>query len=266
MSITVDHFIKTGSSHNICEDYIISGQTPAPHVILADGCSASDQTEMGSRILVYLSKQFLKYRKDCLDKIDYFEMGNWVIQNAENVVRRLGLGRTCLDATLIVSYLSGNRIFVHMYGDGFIIHRRPGEDIWILNVSFTGNAPYYLSYRLDPGRALLYHEKQYHMNIGNQPRPCDAPVSLNFPIEADATLLVASDGIDSFIDDCGRKKNYHDYLCEFTEFKNFKGEFLKRRMKKAIKTLERKGFTHYDDISAGAFLIKPEFGINPTGG
>jgi len=256
MSITVDHYIKTGSSHNICEDYIISGLAPVPHVILADGCSASDQTEMGSRILVYLARQFLKYRNDCLAKIDYFEMGSWVIQNAENVVRWLGLGRTCLDATLIVSYLLDNRIFVHMYGDGFIIHKRPGEDIRILNVSFSGNAPYYLSYRIDPGRASLYQEKRYHMNLNQQPCPYDAPVSLNFPIEADATLMVASDGIDSFIDDCGRKKNYHDCLSEFTEFKNFKGEFLKRRMNKAIKTLERKGFKHYDDISAGAFLIK----------
>jgi hypothetical protein len=140
MNITVDHFIKTGYSHCTCEDYIISGYTPVPHVILADGCSASAQTEMGARILVYLSRQFLKYRKEFLDKIDYFDMGKWIIHNAENVARWLGLVNTCLDATLIVAYLRGKRIFVHMYGDGFIIYRHPGEDIRIVTVSFSDNA------------------------------------------------------------------------------------------------------------------------------
>jgi hypothetical protein len=93
------------------------------------------------------------------------------------------------------------------------------------------------------------------MNLDNQPFPCNAPVSFNFPIEANTILMVASDGIDSFVNNTGRKKNLHDCVSNFIEFKNFKGEFLKRRMKKAVKTLEHIGFKHYDDISAGAFLM-----------
>lgn len=256
MNISVDHFTKTGYSHKVCEDYIISGQKPVPHIILADGCSASEKSEMGARILTYMARQFLNYRSKCLDKIEYFDMGNWIIHNAENIARWLGLNRSCLDSTLIIAYLWKDRIFVHVYGDGFIFFKIPGEDIKIIPVTFSCNAPYYLSYRIDPDRKTLYKNNDHCINIGKHSYPFHSPVSRNFEIETGSILMVASDGIDTFIDDSGRKKKPHDLLADFIQFKNFKGAFLKRRMKKAIQMLENKGFKHYDDISAGVFLIQ----------
>ncbi len=81
--INIDTFLKIGDQHKICEDYIIQGTDQVPLLILSDGCSSSDNTEMGARILCYLAKQYLFYRAGYLHDLDYYQMGLWVIHNAE---------------------------------------------------------------------------------------------------------------------------------------------------------------------------------------
>ena len=58
-NINVDHYMTIGSSHQVCEDYIISGTEPFPYIILSDGCSSSKDTDIGARILAQCAKNYL---------------------------------------------------------------------------------------------------------------------------------------------------------------------------------------------------------------
>ena len=159
--IATDIFIEIGSQHKVCEDYIISGMEPEPYIILADGCSSSNDTEMGARILCHLAKQYLRYRSDDLHNIDHKKMGRWIIHNAEMAARQMGLKVSCLDATLIVSFFIDGEVKIFMYGDGVVVIKS-GNDIEYFKIDFSSNAPYYLSYLIDDQTlpSLRRREKQ----------------------------------------------------------------------------------------------------------
>jgi hypothetical protein len=265
--INIDTFLKIGDSHRVCEDYIVSGQNPVPYIILSDGCSSSNNTEMGARILCHLAKQYLKYRGDNLYDLDYNKMGSWIIHNAELTARQLGLKISCLDATLIVSFELDGVITVFMYGDGVVVAKNGLGIIQADYIEFTNNAPYYLSYLIDEFRDEIYHEnknsKTLHEVFDNVSNSCfnelayDAKVVLKYSINAHPNIFICSDGIQSFIkkDPSKRDDNIplHHVLPNMMAFKNVKGEFLKRRLKRALKQFEDSGLVHYDDLSIGAY-------------
>lgn len=262
--MTTDIFVEIGSQHKVCEDYIIQGYTPAPYIILADGCSSSNGTEMGSRILCHLAKQYLQYRADDLHELDYKKMGRWIIHNAEMSARQLGLSISCLDATLIVAYEIDNIIKLFMYGDGAIFIKE-GDVIKSWKIDFTGNAPYYLSYLIDDFRHDLYHREKHDLiitaeNTGVLPferLAYDYPLSFIFQKKDMDCLMISSDGMFSFIvDDPKRYKIIpaSDLIADFMTFKTIKGEYLKRRLNKALKKLNKSDINHYDDLSIGTFI------------
>ncbi len=266
--IQLDTFLKMGDQHKVCEDYIIKSTVSTPFIILADGCSSSNNTEMGARILCHLAKQFLSYRGNDvynLGGLGYHKMGSWIIHNAELTARQLGLTANCLDATLIVSYVTDNVVYVYIYGDGAVVTKDKKGSIQIDHIEFTNNAPYYLSYLLDESRDLIYHEnknqRSYHItqqngNTTSYNIAYDSKLILEYNLDRYPNIFICSDGIQSFIKkDPNQRDILHplEVLPNMMEFKTIKGEFLKRRMKRALKDLEEKGITHYDDLSIGAY-------------
>jgi len=263
--IATDIFLEIGSQHKVCEDYIIQGSKPEPFIILADGCSSSDDTEMGARLLCHLAKQYLRYRADDLHDIDYKKMGRWIIHNAEMTARQLGLKISCLDATLIVSYFIDNTIYVKMYGDGMVVIKR-GDTIEYFTVDFSNNAPYYLSYLVDDHRHELYHDLGNDLTITTNCggyEPMISTYAYDFPFEYTWNaneidgLFIASDGLSSFIDNNPTARTSHpagELLPDFMSFKGTKGEYLKRRMKKALRKLDDMGIVHFDDLSIGSYI------------
>ena len=269
---SVDHFLRIGTIHKICEDYIISGFDPIPFVILSDGCSSSYNTDMGSRILTHLAKEYLKNEIHDLDRLDYNKMGNWIIHNSGSIIRTMGLDKSCLDATLIISYIFNDLIYTYMYGDGFLITINLEDRISFFEVLYGNNAPYYLSYKIDSKRDNLYKNinptKTVNYTIPNNIKEskiyCVSTLeSYNsdfikiLPISDYKSVFIASDGLTSFINENGEKYDIDKVLEEVTSFKNIKGEFIKRRMgskKGVINTLQAKGISHYDDLSIGGFI------------
>lgn len=263
--MNIDHFLKIGDNHKMCEDYIISGVDPLPHVILSDGCSSSDNTEMGARLLCYLAKQYLSHRQG----IDYDMLGNWVIYNAEMLAKNLGLSNSCLDATLIVAVEIEKVIIVIMYGDGFVITKRKYSNdtigyTHIRKVKYKENAPFYLSYELDAEKTTKYFElfspnkeELFNGSLSNVSL-VDVPFVRSFNTDLYSTIFIASDGLESFLSDSGIKYDERQVVERFTSFKNLKGEFVKRRLKKAINEMEKEGYKHYDDISFGGFYFGEE--------
>ena len=265
--MNIDTFIEIGSQHKICEDYIISGNDPVPYVILSDGCSTSHNTEMGARILTHLAKQYLKYNADNLSDIDYWELGTWVIHNAEQTARQLGLSTSCLTATLIVAYRIDNRIRIMIYGDGGFITIDNYDNIEMRSIEFTKNAPYYLAYLIDSTRHTLYQNSDptktiiRHHADGSKTKTAvdyDRPLDFTIPTHIHPIILIASDGIDSFLKTESNGASTYlksdEIIKPCVAFKNFKGEFLKRRFNKQMITFSKNNIEHFDDLSIGAFL------------
>ena len=287
--INTDTYLKIGDQHKICEDYVISGEIPGEHpmkyVILSDGCSKSNKTEMGARILCYMAQQYIRYNYRGWPFLpDYKQMGQWIIHNAEMTARSLGLNRDCLDATLIISWVDSEpptaNIFI--YGDGFIILKGK-NGFQLFGVDFRpDNAPYYLSYELDPQRKQFYHEMKVSKilttnfsrgslasGFTEDQYAYDAAIIKRLDMDEYDSIVIASDGLGSFYSDNGPMepvKPVDSFKWIAPEFINFKGKknigsYLQRRVSKEIKLLIKEDIFHFDDISLGSYAQEePKYG------
>jgi len=262
--IQTDVYIDRGTTHSICEDYIISGNKPYPYVILSDGCSSSKNTDMGSRILCYLARQYFSYQHDNYQfpNLNYDEMGLYIIHNAEVVAKQMGLHRSCLNATLIIAYVYEGKYYIYTYGDGTFVFQDKSGALTVTEFEFTKNAPYYLGYKIDSGAMNAYHDLKQDLIIksningvaSQNEYAYDFKNLIVLNCDEFPRILLCSDGLSSFIHN---KINPVDPLIigkEFLLYKSTKGEFLKRRIKRALKNYNKDNIEHFDDLAVGAFI------------
>jgi len=273
MTISLDTFIEIGDQHKICEDYILQTFDPIPAIILSDGCSMSNNSEMGARILCYLAKQYLKYRGVDAEPLNYHKMGTWIIHNAELIAKQLGLNSSALDATLIVAYYMKNidKTIIYFYGDGCLI-LKDESGIILKSVDYLkmngdpSNSPYYLSYLINDKSNKNYKDLKLFKQVSTI---YEDGTNTKYDAEYDeetihligdhiSTILITSDGLKSFLkkESNGSKilLSPEDIIKVFVTFKNTNGEFLKRRLKTQMKSFLNVGISHFDDLSVGAFL------------
>ena len=270
--ILTDTFIEIGDQHKVCQDYIIQGDTPYPYLILADGCSSSKNSEIGAMVLCHLAKQYLKYRKDDLrNETFYSKAGDWIIHNAEMTIRQLGLSISSLYSTLIIAISFETYVEIHFYGDGFVVLKNQNETI-IKEINFSNNAPYYLSYKVDSKSNSIYESTKNEILLSSYSNnkhienlvhhfPHNYNLSLAFSHFNFESILISTDGLGSFITKDPTNSVVHkplDLIDGFINFKNTKGEFLKRRVGKYIKELNKQNIVHADDIAMGCFLKTEE--------
>jgi|WetSurSiteA1Bulk_404760.scaffolds.fasta_scaffold01237_2 hypothetical protein len=271
--VKIDDFLKTGKNHRVCEDYILSGNKPFPYIILSDGCSSSKNTEMGSKLLCYEARQLITTRTEDEIKIDKcVDTGSWVIHNAEVIARLLGLEKTSLDATLITAYKIGKAICISMYGDGIVLTQGKDDIITIFDINFSSNAPYYLSYTIDPKRDQEYYKMKNiqtitgtiirpngHFTISEDQRAYDHRETYSFLCSSYKAIMISSDGLKSFIKTTlAQQIILPDVVKELFSFKTTTGEFLKRRLGRMIQDYEKDNIFHYDDLSVGCFILEDE--------
>lgn len=273
MKIHIDHLLKIGKSHKVCEDYIISGYDPVPYIILSDGCSSSKDADIGARILCHVARQYLEHNWNSIDSIKDYEMGSFIIWRAEEMIRDFKLDITALDATLTVAYYNSNVLNVIMFGDGSVISIED-SNLQVATVEYTKNTPYYLSYKLDSERNKIYRDNNiikmvdihyYYTHVYDLVTGIidyDKPYITNhtFTPGKKKIIIICSDGISTFFNK-GQSKflSIVDLIRDFSSFKTLKGEFLQRRLlskKGAITKLEQQGYEHLDDLSIGAFVIQ----------
>ena len=281
--ITTDTFIEIGSQHKVCEDYIIAKDN---YIILADGCSRSENSDMGARILCYMAQQFMNYHS-MKPYVPGFhdQLGLWIIHNAEVTARHLGLKSTSLDATLLIAYQLEDHIHIHMFGDGCILLQLNTMEIFsmyeIYSIDFDKNMPFYLRYLIDEDGKANYHKQKISQYLKCKSvfrkddnevtdrgvldeTAYDNPTHFQYPISNFKSISICSDGIASFLDpDASPNSNklieIPSFIHEILGFKVTTGEFLKRRMNKYSKQLKKAGVEHYDDLSIGTFLIEESF-------
>lgn len=278
-----DVYFTIGKSHKVCEDYALAGSNKhrGSYAIISDGCSSSDHTDVGARLLCHTA----------CSALDLVASGF----NAVNVVVRASVGAhsvglpftECLDATLLgcfPQYTIRNldaewesKPLFHFYaaGDGVLAMRRRDTDVWeIVEIEFSREAPAYLRYLLN--NKLL---QQYFAIEGGAIRTLRF-YSFNGALNLKETItedlrdlyswddeywawqkglspkeydlgLVMSDGIRSITDRSGNSMGLEESLQRLLAFKGLGGEFITRRAKRFLRDLAADGYAPNDDLSVG---------------
>jgi len=243
-----DAYFAKGAAHTVCEDYAIAKFIGVdPIGVLSDGCSSSDNTDIGARILCQSYNNSIHY--------------------CEAITRLLNLHHSCLDATL----LKMNKNCIDIHGDGFGVFIQTDGTIHCYKVSLESGAPDYLSYNLNEKRKENYHnefpgkkklewytfkygESEFSLESVNQSSIFE-PITLMKSLECEM-MLIFSDGIETF----KNKKTlepipWQSVLLEMVNFKSVKGKFVQRRMKRYLKECEKNDIVHDDDVSMAAIYF-----------
>lgn len=270
--MNTDWYIDQGYSHKMCEDYAVVGEGFA---IVSDGCSSSEYTDIGARILCMSAKEiitrFLAEQKGPTPlKPDFLKA--YVIGRSESIIKNLGLPMACLNATLIIVYVHNNLIYTYMYGDGYIIVTYKDGKKKYIKSEFPENAPYYPSYSIDFASNILYKDQigEHYYKIEKSvesdkwysiKKPLVLPVVDCMTKNLVSNIVIATDGMGSFLDrsqGTAELISDMDIIEELTCFKLMKGEFIKRRAGKAMKKFKKNNIIHYDDLAIAGINIPEE--------
>jgi len=265
-------FIK-GDSHLICEDYATNYTSQNNlQVVLCDGCSSSQMTDVGARILALTSASYLP--------VDHPDNPEALLDRITGHLRYLladhafqSLPATVFDATLLMAKVVGNAVEIITVGDGVIAIKGKSGNLSILNLEYDKGYPRYLSYRLDAKRKELFLEKQSFLKINkygtylfkdedledNCVFSCVHSTDLedftmSYVIEDIEWIALMSDGVHSF--SCKKELiSMFKVVRELLKFKTFTGQFVQRRLNRFKKDCRKWGWEHYDDVSLAVLYL-----------
>jgi hypothetical protein len=288
-TFNTDSYIEIGNSHNVCEDHALNGTIhDIPFIVISDGCSSSKETDFGSRILthsfvksisgleLFKNSPFLKEDNKIL--LEFIK--NSVLSNIRTVCNLFNLPYDICDATLLFAFVLDDRLYWGLRGDGNIFIKFKNYSTWI-NIKFTSGAPYYLSYDLSNTRNMGYLSdplmgknnssiKRSIIDFSNSGKMLKTEDELSIKtvlfesisLDDFQYIMLSSDGMETY-------NHSHKRLCadpkpsqeeidslvpfsmieRFSAYKNFNGEFVKRRMKRLKQEINDIRAEHFDDIS-----------------
>jgi len=270
-----DVFFRMGSTHRVCQDYGLTlCDNNRPCVVISDGCSTAEDSDFGSRILARCSRPYI-YKDGVSDKV----LPSLILASATTCAAALTLPVESLSATLLIArYLEPDLIALLgsietvVVGDGVVAaHCIADDSIHCWEYRFPSGAPYYLRYDIDIATRNGYFQRfgnTYHVIkriLKNMTVVSETILEVNFNGSMVETLVfdlgrydtvaVMSDGITSFIDKKQISVQLPYILSEVMGFKNYEGDFVQRRLKRALKKFELQEFQHYDDLSIGAIAV-----------
>ena len=300
MNILSDSFYEIGHGHSVCQDYtlhkVISINDFENHIIiLSDGCSSSQNTEVGCKILARafscILTDIINTNPSIVFDEEYEHNISQIISNEfkqycldydfpYGILNSLDLNLECLDATIWILIASKNiitnkvEVFVIGFGDGeLIVKRKNSTQIFtdIYYVNYPSNAPYYINYLLDQKRQKQYLE-QFQKNcihgfisdslVSYQNLETEHFFSDIFSVklyqpETIISATICSDGLLSYnINNNTIQEQARWSLNRLVDFKNSTGPFLERRMRYLARKDLRDKISHFDDISAAGALIQ----------
>ncbi|MBE9562006.1 MAG: protein phosphatase 2C domain-containing protein [Proteobacteria bacterium] len=254
-----DHYYTIGSTHTVCEDYIIQGDIPTPFIVLSDGCSSSNGTDVGSQILALTTKQILETSENW--PLDYLEFGQLLIDTTLNVVTKLKLPEEVLDATVMLAFLEQDTIVVYIYGDGCILTKEHTGKINTIEIEFTHNAPYYLTYWNNKERLSEYADYEPNplllkdsIHSQSNPKPFQTQLVFRFPLQKYEYIAIASDGASQCINFHQQHKiPLQQIASDLLEFQDLNNNFVKLNTKKILQRYAQQTIYPVDDLSIGVF-------------
>ena len=289
-----DAFFRMGRTHTICQDYTRAGvvgpyplydeiEAGAPFAVLCDGCSSSEHTDIGARILVSATSARLASGQPFdLDGLPHKS----VLHLAQKAVEAIGLKASCLDATLLIAERQRNYVRATVIGDGAAVVLRRNGDAELHVIEHPHNAPFYPSYRLDLARHGAYLSAY---PVATRHRVLVRPAGGTWRLEHEGDLtppqnplhcwpkwpeiivprwscqmvMLLSDGAASFLKtvDTGTSKIQEpvplvDVVSELLNIKSFTGPFLQRRCQAFLdRFCVANRWQHADDFSAAAIYM-----------
>lgn len=267
MTSTCDSYYAIGRSHMVCQDVAdawIDGDG-LKHAMVSDGCSSSPMSEFGAALLVRAAR---------------YRGGGATIFKAREMAEACGVPLSCLDATIMTvrEWSADQTVYccrVDVWGDGVVLAKFRGRDEWaVCHIEFKKGAPAYQSYMLDGDRFTTYLKETedglrslvWHLRIAGEWRneAIDegqgvSPFIHHFMKRDFELVMVCSDGVGSFqrkVDGAFEPVPLLAVLDHVIDFKNYQGEFVKRRMRRFLMhEAPALGWHHDDDVSVAAIYM-----------
>ena len=277
-----DSSFYIGTSHEKCEDYT-SHQDNL--ILVSDGCSSAQKTDIGARIICESAKQHKAYQ---------FKKG-LLMPFCSRIIKMIGLPDECLYATLLTAYIENNQILIEAIGDGNIIIKTKDGILHILSMSYSKSAPYYMGYLIDKNNDFLwvsmennnfiitytkidledniFHKirstKDYRFNadtfVCNNSSFDFSPRknSITLPVENVEWVALSSDGLNSFykrdIEVDGINSYYQpvehiSVIKELMKINNTNGRFVQRRVNRFRKRCNDLNWHNEDDVSLAVLV------------
>jgi len=248
--MNTDHYFAIGKSHKVCQDYAYSGKNSAGNhvVVVSDGCSASPDTDFGARFLV--RSAVICGAQTKLGTPNYEEVlirsAIWCASQAHTGLRLLP---QCLDATILYLEVIDDEVVIVTAGDGIIFAIDHNNELEYWNIEYPSGAPFYPSYLLDEkryDRYIVEHGDKSLIQYGSESTKLEHEGMFHlstFRKDNYKFIGVASDGVLTC--DMPMKET----IKQLTAFKNTKGDFVKRRMRRFLKDCAKNNIDPTDDIS-----------------
>lgn len=255
-----DSFFTIGKAHQVCEDFAVQGESPIPFIVICDGCSASAHSDVGARILALTSKHIVENATNW--PLNYLSFGQQLIIEALHIVKGMEVTIEALDSTVVLAFLHQSALQVYMYGDGALFFKDQAGHLSTLEVSFTHNAPFYLSYWLDKMRQEEYAKCEPKpliikdsVNGSSKPLSFKTSLSFNFALEKFPTVAIASDGVAQCLDLVRSEKLPLARVGnDLLDFKKISGDFVKQHCQQVLINYAKQRIFPLDDLSVGVFV------------
>lgn len=264
MKVNGDSFFTIGNHHVVegipCQDYALTCERPGGGylAVVSDGCSASPDTDIGSRVMCHTLRQ--KFRQYESVKT----LANSMRETCETMVQTFGLPREFMDATLCYAIYKPrpnnlSDIEVTIIGDGsFYVTNRDGSTEFY-TIDWALNMPPYLSYNFDEmrkysliatgqtGTLVKVFDTGFATIEGG---PVSMHHSLNeeliytFSSEHVLSVSLMSDGVGQITGEFPS-----DVADDLNSFKNYEGIFVKRRALRMLGEYAKFGHIPMDDLS-----------------
>jgi len=277
----IDTYFEIGDSHLNCEDYALHGTIDSmEYGIIADGCSSAEHSEIGAQILCHVARYYIEfyYQTGIFFKLPLRDMvlllEGSIRKRADELRKLYPITPEALQATLMAIIKIKNTNFLFVWGDGIVIERYASPDNHsirqnlITKIEYAENTPFYLvtdekryksffkSKGIEEPKKIIEtftndqkrHETEGHFNL---------PYMFKFDKEINLkSITICTDGILSYMNENKKPIDFLTIAPEFTKFKSTTGEFVKRRMSFFKKSVDKKQWTHYDDIATATIIME----------
>lgn len=126
MKFEISHGFIQGETHTVCEDYATSTKVMGtdlslpwnPLVVVADGCSAVEDSDVGARIAALVTKRALArmVAGEYVPTPD--ELAGEILTKMSGAAEALGVPVTCCAATVLAAFVLNGMGHVYVFGDG----------------------------------------------------------------------------------------------------------------------------------------------------
>ena len=280
--MNTDFYYEIGHSHTICEDYALSGQFDlgVAFAIVCDGCSSSDNVDVGARVLAHSAQKGLKYVGKAFECVKASNLFLPIIKESDKVIQSLEVNPYCLDSTLLAAIADDKTVKFYVFGDGFVVVKKKDGKTEFAQIEFPSGAPYYCSYFLNDIRLSKYESEFgtkakltfYELQDG----VAQFENSIDFSNYDDfydkisealcdkwklsdiESVSLSSDGIATYekkLENSIEQTPMGMTISMATNYKGFSGHFVERRMKRMKKDLDKDQVSHFDDISVSSIYF-----------